>query len=98
VVLLEGWKKFEEENGTPEDVEKVQSKMPQVTKRWRRLESGDMEECELTATSSAKPRELLTRCFRLLYFGHSCFLFIGRLIADTSFSFSFRLGYPVCGR
>jgi len=45
VVLLEGWKKFEEENGDDEDVERVQARMPQVTKRWRKLESGDMEEC-----------------------------------------------------
>ncbi|CAG8754608.1 2659_t:CDS:2, partial [Acaulospora colombiana] len=44
VVLLEGWKKFEEENGTEEDVERVQARMPQVTKRWRKLDTGDMEE------------------------------------------------------
>ncbi|CCA67446.1 probable protein CCN1-putative cell cycle control protein [Serendipita indica DSM 11827] len=44
VVLLEGWKKFEEEHGTPEDVERVEARMPQVTKRWRKLDSGDMEE------------------------------------------------------
>lgn len=43
---MEGWKKFEEENGTPEEIAKVQSRMPQVTKRWRKLDSGDMEECE----------------------------------------------------
>jgi len=44
-VLLEGWKKFEEEHGTEEDVDKVQARMPQVTKRWRKLDTGDMEEC-----------------------------------------------------
>ena len=44
-MLLEGWKKFEEEHGTAEDVERVEGRMPQVTKRWRKLDSGDMEEC-----------------------------------------------------
>ncbi|KAJ8081873.1 NineTeen Complex (NTC) component [Marasmius tenuissimus] len=33
VALLEVWKTFEEENGTPEDVKKVQDMMPVVSKR-----------------------------------------------------------------
>ncbi|KAG8832668.1 NineTeen Complex (NTC) component, partial [Serendipita sp. 399] len=44
VVLLEGWMKFEQESGTDEDVARVQARMPQVTKRWRKLDTGDMEE------------------------------------------------------
>lgn len=46
VVLLEAWKAFEESNGTDANVAKVQALMPQVTKRWRKLDSGDMEECK----------------------------------------------------
>ncbi|ORY31238.1 Pre-mRNA-splicing factor CLF1 [Naematelia encephala] len=45
-VLLEAWKKFEEEHGTTEEQAKVQEMMPQTRKRWRKAEdgSGTLEE------------------------------------------------------
>ena len=49
VVLLEAWKAFEKSNGTEADVAEVQARMPQVTKRWRKLDNGDMEECTFFA-------------------------------------------------
>jgi crooked neck len=47
VVLLEAWKSFEEEQGSSEDVQKVQEMMPKVMKKWRQAEDGSgLEECE----------------------------------------------------
>ena len=45
-LLLEAWKRFEEENGTEEDQQKVQDMMPTTRKRWRKAEdgSGQLEE------------------------------------------------------
>ncbi|TIB37152.1 hypothetical protein E3P86_02294 [Wallemia ichthyophaga] len=40
VVLLESWKEFESENGDNTTVEKVQSKMPRVVKKWRNTDDG----------------------------------------------------------
>lgn len=55
MVLLEAWKSFEEEQGSAEDVQKVQEMMPKVMKKWRQAEDGSgLEECEFsTSTRSA---------------------------------------------
>lgn len=46
VALLEAWKSFEGEHGSPAQVEKVQGLMPQATKRRRTInDAGDQEEC-----------------------------------------------------
>ena len=44
VSLLNGWLAFERENGSDEDVAKVQKQMPRRTKKKRRLEDGSWEE------------------------------------------------------
>ncbi|KAF8341219.1 TPR-like protein [Cantharellus anzutake] len=45
VALLEAWKSYEQEHGTPQEVAHVQSLMPQATKRRRKInDAGDMEE------------------------------------------------------
>ncbi|KAF8294830.1 TPR-like protein [Clavulina sp. PMI_390] len=45
VAILEAWKTFETQNGTPEQVAKVQNLMPQATKRRRTInDAGDQEE------------------------------------------------------
>lgn len=47
VILLEGWKAFEQEHGTPDDVDKVQARFPKVTRKQRKVDdAGDqLEEC-----------------------------------------------------
>lgn len=47
VVLLEAWRDFEQQHGTPSDVSKVQAMMPIVSRKRRTVdEAGDMvEEC-----------------------------------------------------
>ena len=47
VVLLEGWKEFEQQHGTQADIDKVQAMMPIVSRKRRKVdEQGDqMEEC-----------------------------------------------------
>ena len=45
MVLLESWKSFEQEHGTPADVEKVQAMMPIVSRKRRMVgDNGDNEE------------------------------------------------------
>ncbi|WWC72621.1 pre-mRNA-splicing factor CLF1 [Kwoniella pini CBS 10737] len=39
-LLLEAWKAFEQEHGTPEDLAKVEEMMPTTRKRWRKAEDG----------------------------------------------------------
>jgi hypothetical protein len=65
VVLLEAWKSFEEEQGSAEDVQKVQEMMPKVMKKWRQAEDGSgLEECEFATwtrshmgnTNRSRPR------------------------------------------
>ena len=50
VVLLEGWKEFEQEHGSQADIDKVQAMMPIVSRKRRKVdELGDtMEECKST--------------------------------------------------
>ncbi|WWC65224.1 pre-mRNA-splicing factor CLF1 [Kwoniella dejecticola CBS 10117] len=39
-LLLEAWKSFEQEHGTPENLAKVEEMMPTTRKRWRKAEDG----------------------------------------------------------
>ncbi|WWC92353.1 pre-mRNA-splicing factor CLF1 [Kwoniella dendrophila CBS 6074] len=39
-LLLESWKSFEEQHGTPEELAKVEEMMPTTRKRWRKAEDG----------------------------------------------------------
>lgn len=44
VAILEAWKKFEEEIGSPEDLEKVAAQMPRKVKKRRKVDDGSFEE------------------------------------------------------
>ena len=47
VALLESWKAFEQSNGTPEDVDKVEKMFPIVSKKRREDETGQVVEGKL---------------------------------------------------
>lgn len=62
---MEAWKTFEEEQGSAEDVQKVQVMMPKVMKKWRQAEDGSgLEECEFTRRNNLIPIEpdLMSNC------------------------------------
>lgn len=44
MVLLEAWKSMESEHGTPETLQSIESKMPRVVKKRRKVDGGVWEE------------------------------------------------------
>jgi hypothetical protein len=71
VVLLEAWKAFEVEQGSAEDVQKVQEMMPKVMKKWRQAEDGSgLEECTSLALCPLFERIAHLALLRIYRLGH----------------------------
>lgn len=70
MALLEVWKTFEENNGGPEDVKKVQDMMPIVTKkRHVDQETGQTVEGQYALFFSADCDKLMLGCYDVLQIG-----------------------------
>ncbi|KZT01353.1 TPR-like protein [Laetiporus sulphureus 93-53] len=68
--LLEVWKTFEEKNGSPEDVQKVQNKMPLVSRR-RHVEEGGTEVLDWDMVFPDDERESNPTSFQFLQMAHA---------------------------